>query len=185
MDIPTTEPEEFFSGDTVKWNRQDLSSDYPAPTWTLTYYFRGPPGEFNVIASADSSFFSVSISPATSTEYKPGDYTWTAKVSDGTDTYTVDSGACIVKTDLAGKGPGFDHRSHVKMVLDALEAAILKKANKDQLKLNIDGFAIERMTPEQMRDWRREYKDEYSRELKAEQKKKGKGTGDRILVKFI
>ena len=30
--IPETEPLDFYSGETVKWKRTDLS-DYPAPTW--------------------------------------------------------------------------------------------------------------------------------------------------------
>ena len=34
--IPETEPLDFYSGETVKWKRTDLS-DYPAPTWTLYY----------------------------------------------------------------------------------------------------------------------------------------------------
>jgi hypothetical protein len=34
--IPDTEPLDFYSGETVKFKRTDLS-DYPAPTWTLYY----------------------------------------------------------------------------------------------------------------------------------------------------
>ena len=34
--IPETEPLDFYSGETVKWKRTDLS-DYSAPTWTLYY----------------------------------------------------------------------------------------------------------------------------------------------------
>ena len=37
--IPETEPLEFYSGETVKSKRTDLS-DYPAPTWTLNYFLR-------------------------------------------------------------------------------------------------------------------------------------------------
>ena len=36
MTISETEPLDFYSGETVKWKRTDLS-DYPAPTWTLYY----------------------------------------------------------------------------------------------------------------------------------------------------
>jgi hypothetical protein len=34
--IPDTEPLDFYSGETVKFKRTNLS-DYPAPTWTLYY----------------------------------------------------------------------------------------------------------------------------------------------------
>ena len=33
--VPTTEPEEFFLGDTVTWTK--VLSDYPASVWTLKY----------------------------------------------------------------------------------------------------------------------------------------------------
>ena len=37
--ISETEPLDFYSGETVKWKRTDLS-DYPAPTWTLNYFLQ-------------------------------------------------------------------------------------------------------------------------------------------------
>ena len=39
MTIPETEPLDFYSGETVRWKRTDLS-DYPAPTWTLNYFLK-------------------------------------------------------------------------------------------------------------------------------------------------
>ena len=184
MDIPLTEPTEIYPGDTLKWNRQDLSDKYPATAWTLTYYFRGPDGKFDITATEDNSFFAISVLPDVTETYKAGDYIWTAKVSDGTDVYTVDTGLCIVNTDIATKGTGYDPRSHVKKTLDALEAALLKKASKDQLETQVDGIAIKRMTPEQLREWRKEYKNEYIKELERESLKNGKKTGRRILVRF-
>ena len=186
MDIPLTEPTEFFPGDTLTWKRQDLSDDYPASDgWSLTYYFRGPEGKFDIAASADGDNFSVSVLPDITTTYKSGDYIWSAKVGLGTDVYSVDNGACTVKVDLATKGAGYDPRSHVKKVLDALEAALVKKASKDQLETDIDGVSIKRMSPEELRAWRKEYKSEYQKELNADKKKNGKKSGDRIVVRFI
>ena len=46
--IPETEPLEFYSGETVKWKRTNLS-DYQAPTWTLYYRLQREP-VFNLIA---------------------------------------------------------------------------------------------------------------------------------------
>ena len=36
--IPSVEPLAFRAGNTIKWKRSE--SDYPAGTWTLTYYIR-------------------------------------------------------------------------------------------------------------------------------------------------
>lgn len=185
MDIPLTEPTEFFPGDTLAWKRQDLSDDYPASNgWSLIYYFRGPEGKFDITASADGDNFSVSVLPATTTTYKSGDYIWSAKVALGSNVYSIDAGACTVKVDLATKGAGYDPRSHVKKVLDALEAALVKKASKDQLETDIDGVSIKRMAPEELRAWRKEYRAEYQKELNIEKKNNGKKSGNRILVRF-
>jgi len=185
VDIPTIEPTEFYPGDTLKWNRQDLSDDYPASEgWSLTYYFRGPEGKFDISASADGDYFAVSVTPTTTATYKPGDYTWTTKVGLGSDVYTIDHGSCTVQTDLATKGAGYDPRSHVKKVLDALEAAILKKASKDQLSTSVDGISIQRMTPEQILLWYSKYKTMYKAELDAEKVSKGLATGNKILTRF-
>ena len=63
--IPTTEPTELRVGDTWQWKREDLSSDYPATSWTLTYYFRNATAYFNVVATADGVHFEVTVAKAT------------------------------------------------------------------------------------------------------------------------
>ena len=40
--IQTYEPKILVAGDTLKWKRKDLSSDYPTPSWALTYEAGGP-----------------------------------------------------------------------------------------------------------------------------------------------
>ena len=65
--IPETEPLDFYSGETVKWKRTDLS-DYPAPTWTLYYTLQktGTRIQFNSSQDGSTTSHLISLTPATS-----------------------------------------------------------------------------------------------------------------------
>lgn len=62
--IPETEPLDFYSGETVKWKRTDLS-DYPAPTWTLYYVLQKTGTRITFNSSQDGSTTShlISLTP--------------------------------------------------------------------------------------------------------------------------
>ncbi|CAN0482236.1 unnamed protein product, partial [Phaeothamnion confervicola] len=52
-DVATNEPLSARAGLNWSWDRNDLSADYPAPTWTLTYYFKYATANFTFAASAN------------------------------------------------------------------------------------------------------------------------------------
>lgn len=183
-DIPKTEPTEIQAGDTIKWRREDLS-DYPASQgWSLNYNFVGQAGRFAVAAAADGDKFAITIAAAISATYTAGIYQWVAKVSKGTESYTVDSGTCKVLPDLYAKTAALDGRSHAKKVLDSIEAVIEGRATKDQMSYQIAGRQLSRTPIADLLTLRSRYKAEYSAELKAERIKNGLDTGGRILVRF-
>lgn len=127
-DIPDKEPTSFICGDTVKWNRKDLSSHYPADAWTLTYNFRGPT-IYDVTAAANGRDFAITI-PATDTgdndpntaKFLKGRYQLfgrVTKISDATQVFSVYSGnvdACENPEDIEA---GRDMRTEAKKILDA------------------------------------------------------------------
>lgn len=131
--VPTTEPVSLRAGDTWAWRREDLS-DYPASDWTLTYYFRNSTSHFDVIASADSDAYAVSIAKATTAAYAPGWFDWIAFVSDADERYQIGSGRMHVLPDLATAKP-FDARTFARRMLDYIEAALESRASSDQLDL--------------------------------------------------
>lgn len=131
--VPTTEPASLRAGDTWAWTRGDLS-DYPASTWTLTYYFRNATSHFNVSATADGDSFAVEVLPATTAAIVPGWYEWFAFVSDGTDRHQVATGRSEVLQDVTNAVP-FDGRSWARRMLDYVEAALESRASTDQLDL--------------------------------------------------
>lgn len=131
--IPTTEPISLRAGDTWQWTRENLS-DYPATTWTLTYYFRNATSYFDIAATADGSTFAVSVALATTATRAPGWYDWTAFVTDCTERYQVGQGRLEVLPDPAG-AVAHDGRTFARRMLDYIEAALESRASTDQLDL--------------------------------------------------
>ena len=84
--ISETEPLEFYSGETVKWKRTDLS-DYPAPTWTLNYFLQKSGTKIDFASSQDGSTTGhlISLTPATTAAYTVGIYHWIVEARDGLD----------------------------------------------------------------------------------------------------
>ena len=145
---PTTEPAELRAGDTWAWRRSDLSN-YPAPTWSLSYLFRNAANNFDIAAAADGADHLVSVAPAASAAFPAGSYHWYAFVTDGVDKHQVDAGALEVLPDISAAA-AYDGRSWAKRVLDAVEAALENRATADQLDLinataETGGFTRDRM----------------------------------------
>lgn len=130
--VPTTEPAQLRAGDTWQWRREDLG-DYPATTWTLTYYFRNAAGYFNITAAADGSVFEVEVAKATTAAYTAGDYDWYAAVDNGTERYQVDSGKLELLPNFSNAA--YDGRSFARTMLDYIEAALESRAAADTLDL--------------------------------------------------
>ena len=183
-DIPTTEPQDAFAGDTWAWTR--TLSDYPAPTWTLKYRFKNESGGFEITATASGADHAVSVAAATTAAYTSGNYSWVAWVEGGSsEKYTVDQGTFTVLPDFraTAAGTALDTRSHARKTLANIEAAI------EALNLGVKSYTInnramtKRDLPEliQMRDT---YKAEVAREEAAEKIANGLGNPKRFYVRW-
>ena len=124
-------PSKLVAGDSFAWER-DLA-DYPADIWELTYLFSNADAEFTITATADGTTHVASALPATTEDYVAGRYRWHGRVTDDTDIYTVEDGWLVIDPDPSDKK--VDWRSHARKMLDAIEAALEGKANKNQLDL--------------------------------------------------
>lgn len=134
-------PQSLVAGDLWEWT--DSLSDYPAGTWTLVHHFRGPQS-FSVTATTDGTNHQSSVAASTTAEYRPGVYDWIARVTSGTDIYTVATGRLTVAPNLATAK--YEHRSFWQRVLDELEPVILGRASTDQLSMSIAGRSLQRMS---------------------------------------
>jgi len=186
--IPETEPLEFYSGETVKWKRTDLS-DYQAPTWTLYYTLQktGTRIQFNSSQDGSTASHLISLTPATTAGYTVGLYHWVVEARDGTDVYVVDEGYLEIKTDFAEQSSGYDDRSVAKKMVDAYESLFsnqITNSTLEQLSYSIAGRSISKMSASEIRTeylrWKRLYQQEED-ELRIAN---GLGTRKRILTRF-
>ena len=156
-------PATLTAGDSVSWLRTE--SDYPADVWTLTYSLIKTDTQIQIVASASGTDHLVEVAATTTADYTAGAYDWQAHVTDGTERYLLDSGIVTVVTDYAGEGTGFDARSHSKIVLDALEAAIEGRATKTQLSQKVGEVQVTHMSLSDLIKARDVYSAKYRKEL--------------------
>ncbi|MBT9168614.1 MAG: hypothetical protein DDT19_01961 [Syntrophomonadaceae bacterium] len=178
-----TEPTVLVAGDTWRWDRNDLS-EYPASTWILTYFLLRTGRQIVITATANGNFFRVNVPASVTATYPAGVYNWHAYVSRGVERFKVDEGTLEIKPNYAAQTTGFDARSDVKKILDAIEAALLGRATADQMSYSIGGRSISKIPITELIAFRDRFRIEYQREIDAEKIKNGLGTGKKILVRF-
>lgn len=169
MTTPTTEPTEIRAGDLWEWRREDLTSDYPASSWTLTYRFKNAAGGFEVVATADGDHFAASVAAATSAAIASGVYAWQARVVSGLESYTIDTGETEVLPNLfAGTASAAsDQRTHARRTLEAIEAVIEGRATTDQQQYSIAGRSLTRIPIAELLAFRDRYRMAVAREDQA------------------
>jgi hypothetical protein len=177
MDTPEQVPSSLIAGDLWLWTR-DLS-DYPASTWTLTYYFENKDKAFSIAGTPVGATHSFSIAAATTAAYPAGRYLYRVRAVNGSTIYTIEEGWVEVAPDPAAAGTR-DTRTWARRVLEALEATIEGKASQDQLSMSINGRAISRLSPEELLTWR----DSMRAEVRAEESALASGRGRTIRARF-
>jgi len=183
MDIPTIEPQEITAGDTITWKKS--LSDYPASGgYTLKYRLINSAGKYDITAAADGDNHLITVTATVSATYSAGTYTWQSFVEKGTERYTIAQGTMTIKPDLAAQTSGYDNRSHVKKVLDSIQAVIESRATRADLEKEINGKRISFMRPEELIKWHSHYASLYSQELNKEKINQGRGTGRKVLTRF-
>ena len=117
---------------------------------------------------------------------KVGEYSYQAKVVNNLTSKVsyVGKGKIESTVGFGQQVDGYDTRSHVKKVLDALEAMIENKASKDQSYYMIEGRALTHIPPEDLLHWLGVYQQKYAEELNAEKRANGKKT-NKIVVEFV
>lgn len=183
--IPTHEPDEITAGLSARWIK-DLPLYSPDDGWALQYSFASATELHSVDASDNGDGrWLVNIPATTTAGWSAGDYAVTAIATKDPDKFLVWSGWIKVNPDLTTSIPeGYDPRSHVKRVLDAIEAVIEGRASRDQQSLEIDGYRLDRTPLTDLLALRSKYLQEYRAEKQAADLAKGLETGNRVLVRF-
>ena len=181
--IPSSEPLQVTAGDTLQWTR-DLA-DYPANDgWVLTYELRALGGAYTITAAASGAQHAVTVAAATSTSYAAGTYTIGGYVTKAGQRFEVYRGTLVVLPNLAAGGAA-DRRSHVRKVLDAIEAVLEGRATRDQEQVTFsDGRSLRYMPVEDLLKLREKYRSELAREEAAAAIAAGRSPKNRVLVRF-
>lgn len=183
---PTSEPAELVIGDRWAWKRTDLGSDYPPASYALSYSLRAHESgaEIEITANESGSEYHVEVASATTAGYTAGDYHWQAYITRSSDSerVVIDRGTVTVKPNLDAADA--DPRSHVKKVLDAIEAVLENRATADQESYAIAGRSLSRTPIADLLTLRDRYRAEWHREQAAERIKRGLGHAGRVLVRF-
>jgi len=151
------EPSEITAGFQYSW--EETLSDYPADDgWSLKYKGLNASGKIEITADADGSGYSVTLAPATTSDYTAGIYTFYKYVehTDGRkyqiSSYTVEVFSNpITATTL-------DTRTHARKMFEALEALEIGRADHVQKAFSIAGRQIEYLSPEEIIKWKNHYK---------------------------
>ena len=175
-----SEPSTIFAGDTLTWSKS--LEDYPASAWTLTYSFVRQGKSISVTASAEGNAHRVSVAASTTATWLPGTYLWTSYATSGSERYTVETGELVIKPNPAAGG--YDTRSYVKRVLDAIEALIEGRAAADVDSYSIGGRSLSKMPIAELLKWRSQYRREYQAEQSADRLARGLGSGRKILTRL-
>lgn len=182
----TTEPSALKIGDFWAWKRTDLDTDY-GTGYTWTYYAvleADASTKITITSTLTANEYVIEVASATTATYTAGVYHWTGYIiKDATsERIALDTGTfkLLENTELTQTDP----RSHVKIVLDALEAMIAGKATKDQRSYTIGDRSIERLSPTELLTWYKEYKTYYQQELNAERIANGESGAGTIRVRL-
>lgn len=182
-EVPEIEPAAFTVGDTLQFRKS--FADYKASEgWALSYQLRNAAAAISINASTYNVHdFEVLVAASATASYTAGTYAWAAYVTKASERHEVGRGTMVLQPNLAAAGAA-DRRSHVKKVLDAIEAVVEGRATKDQQEYAIAGRSLVRTPIADLLKLRDRYKAEYASELAGERINLGLRGRKRILTRF-
>jgi len=179
-------PETIRAGDTVKVKRSDIGTDYPNSTYTAKFEarcFDHKVDTISITATADGDDYLFTFLATATANYHVGDWAFIITVTDGTNRVTVDEGTFKVLQNIPTDNTT-DTRSHARIVLDKIETLLEGKADADVQNYSINNRSLTKMSIDELLKWRDYYRTEVLREKRIERAKSGKGSGNRVLVRF-
>ena len=184
--IPEKEPVTIYKGETVVWNRKDLT-DYPvgsyAMSWTARLESNGGTS-FSATVTEVDDYYKFTLDNSATGGYTTGDYFWVLKVTQSSDSeeLIIDSGKITVKDNYFGSTG--DTRSHAKTMLDKIESLIEGRADADVSSYSIAGRSLNKLSVQELTEWRNYYKAEYQKEIAKFRRDNNEGTGRVVKVQF-
>lgn len=184
---PDAVPAELTAGARWAWTRSDITDAYPTASYTLSFRLcelASPYTQQTVTAGKVASAHVVEVPIAdTAGAYVAGDYSWQAIVtrdSDG-EQVQVDQGLVTILPDLATDAAT---SSWVYKTLQAIRATLQGTASKEEASYSIGGRSLSRRSIPELMDLEREFAKRWRDERNAIDRKAGRVSGSRVLVKM-
>lgn len=184
IDIPTSEPVSFRSGDTIQWIKS--LSDYSASDgWVLAYRLTNQNYSYAITSTANGSDHSVSIAASASAVYSPGKYNLIGYVTKAAERYTVTETVLQISPNLAAIATGYDTRSTARQTLDLLDAAMIAQgANAWAQEYEIAGRRMKFRSYSEFLSYRSRVAAEVNSEINADRLKSGLKLKNKISVRL-
>ena len=185
-EIPEKEPITIYKGETVVWNRKDLT-DYPVGSYAMSWVARLESNggtSFSATVTEVDDYYKFTLDNSATGGYTTGDYFWVLKVTQSSDSeeLIIDSGKITVKDNYFGSTG--DTRSHAKIMLDKIESILEGRADADVSSYSIQGRSLSKISINELLQWRDYYKAEYQKEIAKFRRDNKEGTGRVIKVQF-
>ncbi len=184
--IPEKEPVTFYKGETVVWTRKDLT-DYPVGSYAMSWSARLESNggtSFSATVTEVDDYYKFTLDNSATGGYTTGDYFWVLKVTQSSDSeeLIIDTGKITVKDNYFGSTG--DTRSHAKTMLDKIESLIEGRADADVSSYSIAGRSLNKLSVQELTEWRNYYKAEYQKEIAKFRRDNNEGTGRVVKVQF-
>ena len=184
--IPEKEPVTFYKGETVVWTRKDLT-DYPVGSYAMSWSARLESNggtSFSATVTEVDDYYKFTLDNSATGGYTTGDYFWVLKVTQSSDSeeLIIDTGKITVKDNYFGSTG--DTRSHAKTMLDKIESLIEGRADADVSSYSIAGRSLNKLSVQELTEWRNYYKAEYQKEIAKFRRDNNEGTGKVVKVQF-
>lgn len=180
---PDAFPSELTAGARWAWKSPEVTAAYPTDAYTLKYnivQLASPAGEWTFTAGkVDSSHV---VEESDTGDFIAGDYRWQAVVVRDSDLaeVVVDSGDLYIQPDFSNS----PEKSWVYQVYTAIRSAVLEGAGSGQRRVEIAGRVIEWRSYAELVGLEKEFSRRWSDEKAERDRKAGRKTGGRVLIKM-
>lgn len=178
---PDEVPSELVAGTLFAWKRSDITAAYPTASYTLKFrlvMLVDPFTEYDITASKTGEEHVVQQTDTAS--FAAGEYRWYADITRDSDSVSVQVDEGLVTLRPAA---GQDD-SHTYRVLQAIRAVIEGTASREEESYSINGRSLSLRSPEDLLLLEKEYAKRWRNEKAAIERKAGRSSKSRILVKM-
>lgn len=186
-DYPNKEPGDLAVGSRWVWKRPDITEAYPTTNYTLKYFFSSLGSSdysIEIVASKLNSAHVIEATQSATDGFDSGEHSWSAVVVRDSDNeqVTVDQG--FIEISPSPISSDNTQAGLIYATLEAIRETIKGTASQEQQSYSINGRSLSRRTPEELMRLEQEYSRKWKNEKTKADRKAGRPTGGRVLVKM-